>query len=145
MRSDPATEAWLCIIQLTQGDENRRRFFQAATALDANPSLLRGLLCLAPGEEKPMRALVEEWNCDPSWVTSVVDELEQRGWAERRADAVDRRAKTVVLTELGEQERQRAFTYLGVPPRGIAALTVAEQSTLRDLLGKATADLPPLR
>jgi DNA-binding MarR family transcriptional regulator len=138
-------EAWLCIIQLFQGEENRRRFVEAANAIGANPSILRGLLCLTPGEDKPMRALVEEWHCDASWVTSVVDELEARGLARRRADPVDRRAKSIALTALGVRQRQKAFTVLGVPPRGIAALPPAEQRTLRDLLRKATADLPPLR
>ncbi|MDQ3305178.1 MAG: MarR family transcriptional regulator [Actinomycetota bacterium] len=145
MASDPGSEAWGCIAQLFKSSENERRFVAIAEALGLTPRMLGGLLCLVPEEAKPMRAMVEEWHCDPSWVTTIVDELEQRGMVDRRVDTVDRRAKSVSLTEVGAKSRQEALDLLSVPPPGIAALSRAEQRTLRDLLRKATADLPPLR
>jgi DNA-binding MarR family transcriptional regulator len=142
---DPASEAWVCITQLFKSSDNERRFIHIAETLGLTPKMLGGLLCLVPGAPKPMRAIVEEWHCDPSWVTAIVDELEQRGLVDRRVDAVDRRAKSVSLTELGDEARREAFELLSVPPPGIAALPKAEQRQLRDLLRKATADLPPLQ
>ena len=41
--------------------------------------------------------------------------------------------------------RQQAIERLSVPPVGFDTLSGAEQRTLRDLLRKVTADLPPLR
>ncbi len=142
---DPASEAWVCMVQLFKSTDNERRFMEIADTLGLTPRMLGGLLCLLPGEPKPMRTMVEEWHCDPSWVTTVVDELEQRGLVDRRIDAIDRRAKSVSLTAMGTTSRQEALDLLSVPPPGIASLSPAEQRTLRDLLRKVTADLPPLR
>jgi DNA-binding MarR family transcriptional regulator len=48
-----------------------------------------------------MRALAREWRCDASTATWIVDRLEGKGLAERRAHATDRRVKLVVLTPRG--------------------------------------------
>jgi DNA-binding MarR family transcriptional regulator len=142
---DAASEAWACITQMFTSEENQRRFVGTAESLGLTPRMLRCLYCLVAGEPTQMRALVEAWQCDPSWVTAIVDELEQRGLVERRVDTVDRRAKTVTLTPLGEKSRAEAVELLSVPPPGIAALSPSEQRTLRDLVRKATAELPPRR
>lgn len=141
----PGSEAWMYIVQLFKSTENERRFAEIAQTLGLTPSMLGGVLYLDPGESKPMRAMVEEWHCDPSWVTTIVDELEQRGLVDRRVDTVDRRAKTISLTAVGEKSRAQALEFLSVPPPGIASLAKDEQRTLRDLLRIATAGLPPLR
>ena len=137
MASAAAREAWLCVVRLFTSQENTRRFLEAATELDLTPATLRFLLVLSTGEGRPMRALAEHWHCDPSWVTSIVDQLEERGFAERRVDASDRRAKRVGLTPLGEKARDRALALLSEPPPGIAALDRSDQRALRDLLRKA--------
>lgn len=140
---DPGTEAWTRIAQLFKSSENERRFVEIAESLGLTPRMLGGVLWLTPGQTMPMRTMVEDWHCDPSWVTTIVDELERRDLVDRRTDTADRRAKTVRLTELGEKSRQQALELLSVPPPGIAGLSTAEQRTLRDVLRKATADLPP--
>ncbi len=140
---DPGSEAWVCITQLFKSTDNDRRFVHIAETLGLTPKMLGSLLSLVPGSSKPMRTIVEEWHCDPSWVTAIVDELVQRGLVDRRVDVVDRRAKSVSLTELGEKSRREASELLSVPPPGIANLSRTEQRQLRDLLRKATADLPP--
>ena len=137
-------EAWLCIVQLFTDKETHRSFVEAATTFDLSPSMLRALLSLKAGEHIPMRTLVEEWHCDPSWVTSVVDELEGRGLVERRIDRVDRRAKTVTITDAGLKRRGEAQALIAVPPSAITTLSATEQRTLRDLLRKVTAALPDL-
>jgi DNA-binding MarR family transcriptional regulator len=139
MRSTAAREAWLCIVRLFTSQDNTRRLLDAAGELELTPSSLRFLLVLSTGEDRPMRALAEDWHCDPSWVTSIVDQLEERGFAERRVDASDRRAKQVGLTPLGERARDRALDLLSVPPPGLASLEPDEQRMLRDLLRKAVA------
>jgi len=142
---DPGSEAWGCIVQLFRSAENERRFHDVAESLGLTPRMLGGIMHLVPGEAKPMRAMVEEWHCDPSWITTIVDEFEQRGLVERRVDGTDRRAKTVHLTALGEKVRTEAVRLLSVPPPGIAKLAVSDQVALRDLLRQVTSDLPPLR
>lgn len=149
-----AREAWLHIVQLFTSDETSRNFVAAAGDVGLTAAALRALLALGPGvrgvpgrhsEAKPMRALAQDWHCDPSMVTGIVDQLEQQGYAERRPHATDRRVKTVSLTPAGSAARARAMTVLSVPPPGITSLPATEQRELRDLLRKATAALPPLR
>ncbi|MBW3627074.1 MAG: MarR family winged helix-turn-helix transcriptional regulator [Actinobacteria bacterium] len=137
MASTAAQEAWLCIVRLFTSQDNTRRFLDVATELDLTPSTLRFLLVLSTGEDRPMRALAEDWHCDPSWVTSIVDQLEQRGFAERHVDASDRRAKRVGLTPAGEEARDRALVLLSEPPPAIASLSPDDQRALRDVLRKA--------
>lgn len=84
----------------------------------------------------PMRALAQEWNCDPSYVTMQIRELEQRGLAERQFNPEDHRFKTVALTDKGEKVRSELLEKLFEPPKCFCALTAAEQRNLRDLLLK---------
>ena len=98
---------------------------------------MRALLSMQPGQVRPMKSLAGQWRCDASYVTSVVDGLEQRGILERGAHPTDRRARTVVLTAEGERVRDALLARLHEPPAGFAALAPDEQATLRDLLAKA--------
>ena len=86
-----------------------------------------------------MGALAEEWRCDASWVTGIVDGLEDRGYVQRQPHATDRRVKVVILTPLGEKARTRALERLYQPPASFNSLTSAEQAQLRGLLAKVRA------
>ncbi len=83
-----------------------------------------------------MRVLAGQWRCDASWVTSLIDTLEARGFVERRILPADRRVKTIVLTDAGAKAKERALDRLHQPPAAMAALTATEQRQLRDLLRK---------
>ena len=56
-----------------------------------------------------MRDLAQAMNCDASYVTAVVDDLERAGYANRRTAPADRRVKTVVLTAAGRLGRLAPF------------------------------------
>jgi DNA-binding MarR family transcriptional regulator len=130
-------EAWECVADLWFGDENNHRFHEACAAADVSPPQLKALLSLEHGQLLPMRALAENWRCDASWVTGIVDGLEERGYVERRPHETDRRVKVVTITALGEKAKGRAMERLYEPPASLLnALTQNEQRTLRDLLRK---------
>jgi len=131
-----AKEAWRYVADLWFSDEIHDRFHVASEAADVTPPQLKTLLWLEPGEPRPMRSIAESLKCDASWVTGIVDGLEARGYAERKAHPVDRRIKVVVITSLGEKAKARALDCLYEPPASFAALTLAEQRQLRDLLAK---------
>ena len=97
---------------------------------------LKALLWLESGEPKPMRSIAESLKCDASWVTGIVDGLETRGYAERKAHPGDRRIKVVVITSLGKKAKARALECLYEPPASFSALSLSEQRQLRDLLAK---------
>ncbi len=139
--SSAARDAWGSVLRLFLADENHDRMHDACESVGLTPGLMRAVLSMQPGQTRPMKTLAGQWRCDASYVTSVVDGLEQRGILERRAHPTDRRAKTVLLTAEGEQVRESLLARLHEPPAGFLALSADEQASLRDLLEKAAG--PP--
>ncbi|MEO5680797.1 MAG: MarR family transcriptional regulator [Acidimicrobiales bacterium] len=132
----PGCEAWRLIAELLFSEEASTRFQAACGAARLTPPLLKALLSLDPEGTEPMRVLAKGWGCDASWVTGIVDGLEERGYVERRVLASDRRVKVVHMTEQGEQAKARALECLHDPPASLMALDDHDQVTLRDLLRK---------
>jgi len=137
-RVEPADrEVWRHIAEMWFSDENHDRFHEACEAIDVSPPQLKALLSLRPGDGQTMRSLAQGWRCDASWVTGIVDGLEDRGYAARRAHATDRRVKVVEITDAGAKAKAEALEQLYHPPAALRErLTAAELSTLRDLLRK---------
>lgn len=131
---EPGREAWRLIAELLFSEEAVSRFSAACAAADLTPPLLKALVSLEPGGAEPMRVLAKGWGCDASWVTGIVDGLEERGYVERRVLPTDRRVKVVHLTDAGEQAKAKALEILHDPPPGVTALPEADQVVLRDLL-----------
>jgi DNA-binding MarR family transcriptional regulator len=101
-------------------------------AASASPvPVARAVLSL--GEPTPMRELAGRLRCDPSWVTSLADDLERRGLAERTADPSDRRVKVLRLTGEGAAVRDR-----------LAEAVARESTVMRRLDGGDRSALEPL-
>jgi DNA-binding MarR family transcriptional regulator len=132
----PGREAWRYLYDILFSDESHEKMHQACESLGLTPGLMKALISMQPDESKPMKMLATQWRCDASYVTSLVDGLEERGLVERRLHPTDRRAKTIALTSEGDRTRLELLDRLHEPPPGLAALTLAEQRTLRDLLAK---------
>jgi len=98
--------------------------------LDLTPNDSRALHTLDPRDGRTMRSLAEEWGCDASNATWIVDRLEKRGLAERKERPGDRRVKLVVLTTNGLKTRDRLRDAMYEPP---ARLTELPATTLRAL------------
>ncbi len=137
MATKAGREAWLTMVELWFLDGHAHdRILDVAFQLGLAPGMLKAVVRLAPDDGVRMGDLAEQWGCDASYVTAVTDGLEERGLAERRSLARDRRVKTVVLTESGHALRVRAMELLSEPPDFLDVLTAAEQRDLRDLLRK---------
>ena len=78
-----------------------------------------------------MRSLADEWECDASNATWIVDRLERFGLAERRSVAHDRRLKLVVLTARGVKTKAELMEEFLAPP---ATLLDMDQRDLETLL-----------
>lgn len=100
------------------------------------PGDARALGSLDPGEGRSMRDLAEEWSCDASNATWMVDRLEERGLAERRTISSDRRVKLVVLTRLGEKTKAEMLKSLMEPPPELLELDLIDLEALRDAAAK---------
>lgn len=92
-----------------------------------------------------MRDLADLMVCDASYITSIVDRLEELGLASRRASDTDRRVKEIELTEAGRAVAAEVAAVMTAPPPAFAALTGNERATLRSILQRVLPepDFPP--
>src|SRR5207249_1284378 len=106
--------------------------------LELTPNDARAFSSLDETDGRTMRSLADEWCCDASNATWMVDRLERRGFAERRTLDSDRRVKLVVLTPLGAKVKQELLSGMNEPP---PALLDLDQDDLAALLA-AVRKLP---
>jgi DNA-binding MarR family transcriptional regulator len=128
-------QAWPALVGLIM--QQRWRWAEVAEQLGISQAGLRGLLAVDPDHPRSMGDLARELNCDRSYVTAIVDDLERAGLAERRVAAEDRRVKTIALTPAGGRALGTVRDSLMKPPAELATLTAAQQRTLASLLRKA--------
>jgi MarR family transcriptional regulator, organic hydroperoxide resistance regulator len=110
----------------------RAHFDQTMAAADLAPIQGRALRYL--DEPMNMRELARRLKVDASYITSIVDGLEEQGLVERTVQPTDRRVKNLVLTPKGRQctgELQRAL-FAEVP--AISRLSRPKRAAFRDLL-----------
>jgi MarR family transcriptional regulator, organic hydroperoxide resistance regulator len=137
MATKAGREAWLTMVDLWFLDGHAHdRILDVAFELGLPPGMLKALTFLGDEGGIRMGELAEHWGCDASYVTTLTDGLEERGLAERRPLASDRRVKTVALTESGSALLALAMAKLSEPPAFLDALSASEQRSLRDLLRK---------
>ena len=130
-RTDPGSEAWSLVHWLMVN--NKQRIFTAAQEFDLAPQQAIALRMLGDGP-KPMGELAKMLFCDNSNVTGLTDRLEERGLLRREPSPDDRRVKLLVLTDEGEKMRIEITKLMAEPPPPIAALSVEDQKSLRDIL-----------
>lgn len=133
-----AAEAWGPLARFFFETVRHRQRILAAEGL--TPNDMRGLMSLDPESGRPMSELAEEWACDASNATWIVDRLEERGLAERRTVPSDRRVKAVVLTRRGAETRKRIVDQMFEPPPELLELPRADLLVLRDALAKLPLD-----
>lgn len=92
------------------------------------------LMAVHAGDPQPMRAVARKLGYDASNLTGVVDRLEDRALLERRADAHDRRVRSVVLTAQGGELTTRFTTRLRADAGPLGVLDAAQLAELRRIL-----------
>jgi MarR family transcriptional regulator, organic hydroperoxide resistance regulator len=95
------------------------------------PNDSRALASLDPQQGRAMRSLADEWECDASNATAIVDRLEGFGLAERRTVPHDRRVKLVVLTPKGVKTKAGLMEEFYTPPPELLGLDRAELEALQ--------------
>jgi DNA-binding MarR family transcriptional regulator len=135
-RDELAGEAWRQLMGLMF--RQRRFFVTTASSFGLNPGSLKALIDLEIGNPASMRALSEAWHCDASNVTWLVDQLETRGLVERQISPIDRRVKTVVLTEPGLALREKIETHMRTAPPELLELDDTDLDALARVLRKMT-------
>jgi DNA-binding MarR family transcriptional regulator len=95
--------------------------------------LARAIVLLAT--PAPMRDLADRLDCDRSYVTSLADQLEQRGLV-TRVVGEDRRVKLLALTDAGKAMRDRIAVAVAEHNMILRRLSDAERKRLVPLLRK---------
>lgn len=129
--SGTSREAWKLMVGLVYPP----RWLAIARKLGLTPAGLGALRLL--NEPRTMGEIATFLHCDPSNVTGIVDNLEEKGLAERRPSPQDRRVKLIELTAAGRRTRGRLIREMEKPPEWMEALSDADQRALRDLLQRA--------
>jgi DNA-binding MarR family transcriptional regulator len=106
------------------------------------PNDSRALFSLDVGTGRSMGSLAEEWDCDPSNATWIVNHLEELGLARRQVVSHDRRVKLVVLTRKGQRTRTQLLDEFHQPPAEFDVLQRADLEALDRLLAKLTPPPP---
>ncbi len=138
--ADLARRVWSALFDVLVRSAPERTASLARRGLTPNDS--RGLFSLDPRQGRTMRSLADEWQCDPSNATWIVDHLETLGLAERRSVTHDRRIKLVVLTPRGLKTRTDLLDEFHRPPAVFAALDRGDLEALDRVLVKLGAASP---
>lgn len=137
-KSAVAAEAWRRLFDFVILTGPRRN--RVLGRLGLTPNDARALGVLGADEGRTMRSLADEWSCDASYVTWIVDRLEKAGLVERRPEPEDRRVKRVVLTVAGVKAKAELQAGIYQPPPELLNLSRGALEALRD----AAARLPVL-
>ena len=131
---DLAARVWRAMFAVLMKSAPQRTASLGKRGLTPNDA--RALGSIETDAGKPMRALAEAWECDPSYATWIVDRLEKLGLAERQADPNDRRVKLVALTKKGLRTRTQLLDDFHRPPPELAALDREDLEALDRILTK---------
>ena len=135
--ASPARElslrAGFLLVQL--GTHAHRRFAERLAGVGLHPRHFGMLSHLAASEGQSQQALSVALGIHRSAVVALVDDLEERGLAERKRDPVDRRAYTLYLTPAGRDVLADLQRIAGEHEAELlTALDASERSKLISLL-----------
>jgi DNA-binding MarR family transcriptional regulator len=133
-KDDLAAEAWRPLARFFFETARHRSDIFRTHGLTPNDA--KALWALDAHEGKTMSTLADQWFCDASNATWMVDRLEERGLAERRSMPNDRRVKLVSLTPRGTQVRRLLMDSLFEPPPELLTLDRADLEALRDAVAR---------
>ena len=131
------TDTWSRMLTLFFA--KRDAMFSTLHDYGLTPPHAHALSVLATGPTR-MRDLADGMACDASYITGIVDRLEEVGLAERRPGIVDRRVKEIALTDRGAVAAANIKQAMSSAPAEFDLLTSAERRTLARLLAKAVPE-----
>ena len=131
-----AEEAFERLRRIAFEGEYVERMAALGVRMKLSPGVLKTLMRLATADGVSMGDMARGIGCDPSYITALVDDLDERGLARREPAPYDRRVKIIVLTDAGRALAHDIDAVLSVPPAAFSALSAAELRQLRDLLDK---------
>ncbi|HEX3794161.1 MAG TPA: MarR family transcriptional regulator [Acidimicrobiales bacterium] len=107
-----------------------------------SPGVIKTLMRLWRTDGISMGEMARGIGVDPSYITALVDDLDDRGLATREPSPNDRRVKIIVLTDAGRALGDEIQAVISVPPASFGVLSDDELVTLRTLLDRVIAADP---
>jgi len=141
--ADPAvpdrTGFALLLVQL--GMEAARQFAERLAPIGVEPRHVGMLSRLAANEGKAQQVIGELIGLNPTQMVFLVDELEGRGFVERRRNPADRRSYALYLTPAGRDMLAKVQEVGRIHQADLgASLTASEQEQLTELLRRIASD-----
>ena len=134
-----AEEAFDRVRRITSEGEFVERMAQLSGRTKLSPGVIKMLMRLAAADSVSMGEMARGIGVDPSYITALVDDLDERGLARREPAPDDRRVKIIVLTAAGRRLADEIAAVFAVPPAAFSALSAGELTQLRNLLDKVIA------
>lgn len=137
MANGPPEEVQIATLLARVGSAQASAFTALLAPLGLRPKQfgLMNVVALADGPSQG--EIGAAMGIDPSGLIATIDDLEERGWLERRRDPGDRRRNVVALTEAGEAKLAEGRAAALQRARELTApLSAKERRALRDLLAK---------
>ena len=128
-----AAEVWRLLLSCAMSQFGRTA--SIAQGLGLTPGHVRALLALDPDEPQAMGTLAQNFACDASTMTWLIDRLEEKGLVERKGLKSDRRVKTVALTPEGMRTKEELESRMYEPPEFILDLDRDVLESLHQVLG----------
>jgi DNA-binding MarR family transcriptional regulator len=129
----------LLLVQL--GMEAARQFGELLAPLGVEPRHVGMLTRLAANEGKAQQVIGELIGLNPTQMVFLVDELEDRGFVERRRNPADRRSYALYLTPAGRDMLSKVQEVGRVHQARLgASLSETEQEQLTELLCRIARD-----
>jgi DNA-binding MarR family transcriptional regulator len=128
-----AGEVWRLLLTCAMSQFGRTA--SIAQGLGLTPGHVKALLALDPDEPQAMGTLAQNFACDASTMTWLVDRLEEKGLVERKGLKHDRRVKTVALTPEGVKTKEELESRMYEPPEFILDLDRDVLESLHEVLG----------
>jgi DNA-binding MarR family transcriptional regulator len=134
-----AEEAFERLRRIAFEGEHVERMAGLGVRTKLSPGVIKTLVRLSKVDGVSMGEMARGIGVDPSYITALVDDLDERGLARREPAPDDRRVKIIVLTDAGRALAEEIDAVLSVPPAAFGALSPSELRQLRDLLDKVLA------
>jgi DNA-binding MarR family transcriptional regulator len=128
-RAEEARELSQMLVDITE--QAKADFGAIAGSLGLPVHLARAVVLLST--PAPMRNLADRLACDRSYITSLADQLEERGLVER-VPGEDRRIKLLQLTDAGTKVRKEITEAVADRALVLRRLNDAQRKALRPLL-----------
>jgi DNA-binding MarR family transcriptional regulator len=117
-----------------------KRFAERLATVGLTPRMWGAMNMLDHEGHMSQQQLGRAIGMDPSSMVSTIDELEAKGWVERRRHPTDRRAYALNITDAGRETLTRARRLAGGAQNELLApLDGAERAQLHELLLRLVA------